>query len=155
MSDLLDRIVVPIASDEDGRATARALAGHEFGSVLAVHVVEKAGGAPDKASVEQRESTAEEAFDAFTDALGDGADVETRICYGTDVADTIFAAADDYSATAVVITPRGGSRWVRLLTGDVALSLVTETDRPVVVLPDVERSESADGDPDDGGSASE
>jgi nucleotide-binding universal stress UspA family protein len=62
------------------------------------------------------------------------------------VADAIFAAADDYGATAIVITPRGGSRWVQLLTGDVALSLVTETDRPVVVLPDVgDGDETADG----------
>jgi len=38
--------------------------------------------------------------------------------------------------TSIVVTPRGGSRFVRLLTGDVALELVTESDRPVVVLPD-------------------
>jgi len=149
MSDLLDRVVLPVANDDDARATARALDGHEVGSALAVNVVEKAGGAPDKASVEQREEVAEEAFAVLEAALGDGIDLETRVLYGTDVADAIFDAADGYDASAIVITPRGGSRWVRLLTGDVALSLVTETDRPVIVLPDVERADgeasSADG----------
>lgn len=148
MSDLFDRVVLPVASDDDAEATARALDGHEFGSILAVHVVEKAGGAPDKASVEQREEAAEEAFAVLESHLGDDVDLETEIRYDTDVADAIFAAADDYDATAIVITPRGGSRWIQLLTGDVALSLVTETDRPVVVLPDVTRTdggESTDG----------
>jgi|GEM_PF-143068 len=150
MSDLLDRIVLPIASDDDAAATARALDGYEFGTALAVHVVEKAGGAPDKASVEQREKAAEEAFSTLQRHLGDGIELDTEIRYGTDVADAVFEAAADADASAIVITPRGGSRWIQLLTGDVALSLVTETDRPVVVLPDEPRSDggepSGDGD---------
>ena len=141
MTDLLDRVVLPVASVEDAEATARAIGPHEMGSLVAVHVIEKAGGAPDKASVEQREEVAQEAFEAFSETLGGSRDVDTEIRYGTDVAEAIFAAADDYDATAIVITPRGGSRWVQLLTGDVALDLVTQTDRPVVVLPDVEPSD--------------
>jgi nucleotide-binding universal stress UspA family protein len=136
MTELLERIVLPIAGVEDARATARALDGHEFGTALAVHVVEKAGGAPDKAGVEQREEAAEEAFTTLKAHLGGDHDIETEVRYSTDVADAVFEAAADYDATAIVITPRGGSRWIQLLTGDVALSLVTETDRPVVVLPD-------------------
>jgi len=145
MSDLLDRVVIPLASEDDARATARALNGHEFGAVLAVHVIEKAGGAPDKAGVEQREQVAEAAFEAFEASLDDSVDLETRLRYGTDVADAIFEAAEDYSATAIVVTPRGGSRWIQLLTGDVALSLVTETDRPVIVFPDVDHHDGDDG----------
>ncbi|WP_135363682.1 universal stress protein [Halosimplex halophilum] len=144
MSALLDRVVLPVANEDDAAATARALDGHEFGSILAVHVVEKAGGAPDKAGVEQREEAAEEAFAVLEAYFGDDADVETEIRYDTDVADAVFAAADDYGASSIVITPRGGSRWIQLLTGDVALSLVTETDRPVVVLPDIERADGGE-----------
>jgi nucleotide-binding universal stress UspA family protein len=138
MTNLFERVVVPVASPEDARATGRALGPHlgPDDGVVAVHVIEKAGGAPDKASVEQREEYATEVFDALRDALA-GQTVETKLQYGTDVTDAIFEAAGECDASAIVVTPRGGSRWLRLLTGDVALELVTETDRPVVVLPDV------------------
>ncbi|WP_340101117.1 universal stress protein [Salinibaculum salinum] len=144
MTDLFDRVVLPVASPEDARATSRAARDYLTGSVVAVHVVEKAGGAPDKAGVEQREEYAEEIFDALEESLGEDRDVDTEIRYGTDVAETIFDAANDHNASAIVITPRGGSRWVRLLTGDVALDIVTQTDRPVVVLPDVSDEDVTD-----------
>ncbi|WP_324756651.1 universal stress protein [Haloarcula sp. GH36] len=135
MADLLDRVVLPVASEEDAEGSARALAGQEYGEVVVVNVIEKAGGAPDKAGVEQRELAAEEMFAAAGEVLGD---IETEIYYGTDVVETIFEAATDHDATAVVVTPRGGNRIVQLITGDVALRLITENDRPVVVLPDAD-----------------
>jgi nucleotide-binding universal stress UspA family protein len=135
MTDLFDRVLLPMADPADARATCDALAPHEVGHVVAVYVVEKAGGAMDKASVEQREGYADEIFAVVEERLADSVSLETRVAYGTDVTATIFDVADDVDATAVVIRPREGSRWIRLLTGDVALSLVTETDRPVVVLP--------------------
>ena len=140
MADLLERVVVPVANEEDAVATAHAIeaSGQDVGAITLVHVVEKAGGAIDKAGVEQRELEAEEAFDAFEAAIG--RDVDTDITYGEEVDDDIFAVADEIDATSIVITPRGGSRWIRLLTGDVALSLVTESDRPVVVRPDGEEA---------------
>lgn len=143
MTDLFDRVVLPVASPEDARATCRAVRPYLSGEAVAVHVIEKAGGAPDKASVEQREEYAAEVFDAVRECLADTR-VETDVRYGTDVAETIFEAASDHDASAIVITPRGGSRWIRLLTGDVALDIVTQSDRPVVVLPDVEEA-SGDG----------
>ena len=143
---LLGTVVVPVASVEDAEATFDAALDRiaaSDGRVVAVHVVEKGGGVPDKASVEQREGVAEEIFDAVERACEDaGVAVETRLAYDTDVAEAIFDVAEDVDATAIAFTPRGGSRWVRLLTGDVTLSLVTETDRPVVVLPD---RDGADG----------
>jgi nucleotide-binding universal stress UspA family protein len=143
MTDVFERVLLPVAEAEDAAETTTAVEPYLDGEIIAVNVVEKAGGAPDKASVEQRELEAEKAFDALRDVLGD---VETEIRYGTDVADTIFAAADDHDVTSIVITPRGGSRLVRLLTGDVALTLVTESDRPVVVLPDAESADGPAGD---------
>lgn len=139
---LLEHVLVPVASERDARTTAEALFPYlqeEDGRVTVVHVVEKAGGAPDKASVEQAEEEAKDAFEAFGDVLSSsGVPYETEIRYGTDVAETIIETAADVDASAIVFTPRGGSRWVRLLTGDVSLSLVSHSDRPVVVLPDVE-----------------
>jgi len=146
MTDLFDRVLLPIANDEDAAATVRAIETYltDDTEVVAINVVEKAGGAPDKASVEQRELEAEDAFAIVRDHLDN---VETEIYYGTEVADTIFRAAADHDVSSIVITPRGGNRFVRLLTGDVALHLVTESDRPVVVLPDPDD----DSEPPEGG----
>lgn len=94
--------------------------------------MEKTGGAPDQASVDQREMEAEEAFDAFRDRFPDA---ESEVRYGTDVVEQVFAAADERGATAVAFRPRPGSRLVRLVSGDYALTLVTENDLPVVSLP--------------------
>ncbi len=157
MSDLFVRVVLPVASVEDAAASVRALASQDPDHVVAVHVIEKAGGAPDKAGVEQREQEAEKIFGAVEGGLANhlpSADLETDLRYGTDVAETIVRAAADHGATAVVITPRGGSRWVQLLTGDVALDIVTRTDRPVVVLPDVRPKETG-GDGESGSSTEE
>ena len=148
---LLEHVLVPVASEQDARTTAEAVVPYlqqDGGRVTVVHVVEKAGGAPDKASVEQREAVAEDAFEAFGEGLSSsGVPYETEVRYGTDVAETIIETAADVDASAIVFTPRGGSRWVRLLTGDVSLSLVSESDRPVVVLPDVaDETETANPD---------
>jgi nucleotide-binding universal stress UspA family protein len=133
VSNLLDTVLLPVASEADARSSARALAGQEYGTVTVIHVIEKADGAPDKAGVEQREAVAEEMFEAARAELGD---IETDVVYGTDVAEAIFDAAAERGASAIVVTPRGGNRFVRLITGDVALRLVTETEHPVIVLPD-------------------
>lgn len=149
MSGLFERVVLPVASVEDAAASIRALADHDPAHVVAVHVIEKAGGAPDKAGVEQREQEAEKIFSAVERGFESHlpvAGLETDLRFGTDVAETIFKTAADHGATAIVITPRGGSRWVRLLTGDVALDIVTRTDRPVVVLPDIADDQGNEGD---------
>ncbi|RXK51783.1 universal stress protein [Halorientalis pallida] len=144
MADLFERVLLPVASPDDATGSARALRPRVGDSVVAVHVVEKAGGAVDKASVEQREEEAGHIFEAIHAELDDGTTVETEIAYGTDVAETVFDVADEIEATSIVFTPRGGSRWIQLLTGDVALDLITGTDRPVVVLPDHQEEGTAD-----------
>ena len=137
---LLSRPLVPVASEDDAVETCRTafprIAAAD-GRAVVVHVIEKAGGAPDKASVEQREEAAEAAFSAVRDCAAEaGIDVETEIRYGTDVVDAILDAAADLDASAVVFHPRGGSWLLDLLTGDVRDKLIAESDRPVVVLPD-------------------
>lgn len=140
MSESLTRhLVVPIASEDDARATAAALENYEFDDVTAVHVVETAEGAPNKLSVEQAESDAADAFDAFAETFP-AADEE--LVYDDDVVAGVLEAADDADASAVAFHPRGGSRVVQFLSGDTALTLVTEADLPVISLPDVE---GADG----------
>jgi nucleotide-binding universal stress UspA family protein len=131
---LLDRPLVPIANADDARTTARALSPYlGDGRPHVLYVVEKAGGAPDKAGVEQREEEAGKAFDAFADELG--REVETEVRYATEVPEAVFEAARETEATSVAFVPRAGGRIVRALSGDIALTLVTENDIPVVSLP--------------------
>jgi nucleotide-binding universal stress UspA family protein len=139
------RVAVPVANPDDAEATASTLAPYveaTDSTVVAVHVIEKAGGALDKASVEQREQAAQEIFAAISDGLSEtGIVLETKIRYGTDVAATVIDAAHEFDASAIVFTPRGGSRWRKLLTGAVTHNLVTNTDVPILVLNDREGSE--------------
>jgi len=50
-------------------------------------------------------------------------------------------AAYDRCASATLCTPRGGSRWRKLLTSDMTHSLVRSSDIPILVLPDREETE--------------
>jgi len=134
---LFERALVPIASGDDARATCRAIEPHlpDDCELVAVHVVEKAGGAPDKASIEQREEVAEKIF-AVVEEFFPTRDVATEILYGTDVAESILDHAAAIDASVVAFTPREAGFLTRLLTGDTASSIVSDTDRPVLVLPD-------------------
>lgn len=136
---LLANPIVPVASESDARATMAALLPRlsaNGGRLVAVHVIEKAGGAPDKASVEQLEERATEIFDVVESLAADaGVTVETELRFDTDIVDGVFEAAADHDASAVVFRPREGSRWLDILTGDLSRDLVKRADRPVVALP--------------------
>ena len=134
-------VIVPAADPDDGERTTRALLPHlaPTSSVIVVNVIEKAGGAPDKASMEQREEYAEEIFDRSRRVLeSTNATVGTDILYGTDIVERIFTEAQDREADAVVFTAREGNRLAELLTGDVARRMVKEASVPVVALPQTE-----------------
>lgn len=139
MTTLLDRPLVPVANPDDAEVTYEQLRPYLLDAEvtpLVVHVIEKGGGVPDKAGLEQREMYAEETLDRFRDhAKIDRIDVETKILYGTDIATAIYDAAEEADASAVVFTSRGGNRWLELLSGNIRSRLVTENDRPVIVLP--------------------
>lgn len=133
-----ETVLVPLASEDDARETCRALVEHLDGEsrLVLVYVSEKGGGAVDKTSPEQDQSHAESLFTIARAILEtEGLTVDTRICYGTDVADTIHQTAVDEDADLVVFSPREASRLARFLSGDVALDLITDPDVPVLVLP--------------------
>jgi nucleotide-binding universal stress UspA family protein len=137
---LFQKILVPVATESDAEATCQALLPYldrDTSEAKVVHIIKKAGGAPDKASPEQLQEEAEKMFDRAIEqfANADFLNYETEVRYGTDVADAIVEAGREYGASAIVFTPRGGRRWTRLLTGDVAHSLLTTADRPVITLP--------------------
>lgn len=138
MSDLLSRPLVPVANEDDAVTTYENLRPYLDPGVVPrfVTVIEKAGGGIDKASVEQREEVAREAFDAVRSlASDDGVGIDTEIVYATDVAEGIFQTADEHDASAIAFCSRGGGRLIELLSGRVRSALVEDSELPVVVLP--------------------
>lgn len=134
---LLQRVVVPVATEDDAAETCAALSPYldEIEQVVAVHVIEKAGGGIDKAPLAKRQEDAEVILDVVEDALGDDVPVERETAYGTDVVETLLAEANGHDATAIAFVARDGSRLVQLLSGDRSIRLVTEATLPVVALP--------------------
>jgi nucleotide-binding universal stress UspA family protein len=130
---LTAHLVVPVANEEDSRATARCLREFDPGEVTVVHVVEKAGRAPDKLSPEQAAGLAEELFTVFREIIPD---VETELVYDEDVVEGITDLAVTVNASAIAFRPRGANRLIRLLAGDKARRLVRKTDLPVIALTD-------------------
>ncbi len=138
-TDLFETVLVPVADPEDADETARAIEPYlaPGSEVVVAHVVPKGEGVPDKASVEQREAFAEEAYRAFIDEFPDaGPSVTPLTLYGRDVAETIVEGALEADAAAIAYTPREMSRWMELLTGSVSKGLTENGELPVVVLPD-------------------
>jgi len=132
----LERIVVPVADDGDAVATAAALSPYleDVRRVTVVHVIEKGGGAADKAPMEKRQRDARRFLSALETRIEDEVAVETRIEFGTDVADTIVETAIETNSETIVYRPRGGNRLTRFLSGDTGLRLLTEADLPVVSI---------------------
>jgi nucleotide-binding universal stress UspA family protein len=79
----------------------------------------------------------EQFFSIVTDGFADtSVSLSTRHLYGTDIVASIIDAVHESNASAIVFTSRGGSRWRKLLTGDVSHKLVENSDIPTLVLPD-------------------
>ena len=130
--ELLGHVLVPVAHEDDALATALALEPYGPDHVTAIHVVEKADGAPDKTPVEQSKELAAESYAAVRTVFPDADD---HTAYGRDVVGTIFDAADAVDATAIAYRPRDGNRFLRFLSGDLTVKLVTNATLPVIALP--------------------
>ena len=130
-------LLIPIATEEDARATCAALEPYldDIERVTAIHVIEKAGGAPDKAPLEKRREDASEILAVVDSLLSASVAVDTRTVFATDIVSALFAEADDVSADAVAFQARGGSRIMQLLSGDITSNLVTDPTIPVISLP--------------------
>ncbi|MFC6732399.1 universal stress protein [Haladaptatus sp. DYSN1] len=130
---LTKHLVVPVANEEDARQTARILDTYEYGQITVIHVVEKGEGVPDKLPLEQAEQRASETFGAFRGFIPE---IDTKTAYSRNVVAAILEVAADVDASAIAFHPRGGNRLVQFLSGDTALKLITDADRPVIAFPE-------------------
>ncbi|SIR68169.1 Universal stress protein family protein [Haladaptatus litoreus] len=135
---LMKHLVVPVVDEEDARETARILDNCEYGRVTVVHVIEKGEGVPDKIPLEQAEQRASEAFGAFRGFIPE---IDTETVYRRNVVAAILDVAADVDASAIAFRPRRGNRLVQFLSGDTALKLATDADRPVIALPEETENE--------------
>lgn len=132
MTQITDHIVIPVSTPDDARNTARQVQKYDFDTITVVHVIEQVKNAPDPISPELGEKRAAKAFGAFKEVIPT---VGTKQIFRADVVEGVLDFAKAEQASTIVFCPRGGSRVVQFLSGDVALRLVTEADRPVIALP--------------------
>ncbi|WP_410766822.1 universal stress protein [Haloferax sp. DFSO60] len=141
---LFERPLLPLANEADATATCRAAFPRivaQEGQATVVHVIEKAGGAPDKAGVEQREELANDVFDIVGRIADEfDLDVDTELRFATDVSEAIMGVADEIDATAIVFSPREGRGWWDLFSGETRKHLVRNDEWPVVILPGADAS---------------
>lgn len=140
---LLGRVIVPVASEMDAERTCNAVLPHLHqtkGEVHVVHVIEHTEGYLDTASVEQLEEEAERIFAAARETFQAAgfSSFETHLTYGADVVEAVYDMCEELDVDAVVFVTRRTSRWKRMLSGDVALKLITENPYPAIVLPEVD-----------------
>lgn len=133
--DLVDHVMIPVATEDDAAKTAMALEPYAPNHVTALHVVEKGEGTPDKTPVEQSRKVAEACYTAVQRVFPDA---DEHTAYSRHVVAAIFDAAVDVDASAIAYRSRGGNRIMQLLSGDISLKLVTQADRPVIALPRTE-----------------
>ena len=134
-----ERLLLPVANETNAEDTCTAVRPYVdpcHSEIVAVHVVEQTTGFPDKlppaVARERAEATCRIVRDNFADA---DCRVATEVRYGPNVAEEIIDTARAIDAKAIGFTPRQGSRWLSMLTGDVGYRLVTSSHRPVVVFP--------------------
>lgn len=130
--ELLDHVIVPVATGDDALKTARLLEPYEPDRVTALHVVEKRKGVPDKTPVEHSEELADESYAAFRSVFPDA---NEHTAYDEDIVAAIFEAAEEIDASAIAYRSRGGNRLLQFLSGDHSVRLVTQAERPVIALP--------------------
>lgn len=129
-------VLLPLADPEDARNTCHAALPYLEGKDCRVHVLHVVHGSEDPDNREPTDPHLNEVFDIATECFDDvGIPVSTTVRYGRNVGRTILDAATEYSADAIILTPRERSLWRRLLSQNVLGTLATNVDQPLIVIP--------------------
>ena len=129
---ILDHVLVPVSGVGDARGTAAALEPFDPVNVTILYVVERADGFIDPVSTAYLEEEGKEALQEFKAVFPDA---NEHITSSAALVETIYDVAEEVDASAIAYRSRGGSRFVRLLSGDHALKLVDDPPIPVISLP--------------------
>lgn len=129
-------VLLPLADREDARNTCHAALPYLEGKDCRVHVIHVVQGEKRDADPEPIDEHVHEVFDIATECFdGVGIPVSTDVRYGKNVGRTILDAADEYSADAIVLTPRERAIWRRVLSQNVLATLATNVDQPLIIIP--------------------
>jgi nucleotide-binding universal stress UspA family protein len=133
--DLLARVLVPLANEEDTEATCEAVEPYldGIGEIVLVHVVEQTPGYMDHASPEILEEDAQAFLDLARQRLGSTFD-RAEVRFGPDVAEEIAEAAAEAEVTAIAFTPREKGLLSRFVDGDKEGDLIRASPVPVIAF---------------------
>ena len=132
---LLEHVLVPVAGVADARTTAAALAQFDTQDVTILYVVERSEGYIDPVSTKYLEEDGKAALQSFKEVFPDA---NEHLTSSDNLIEEIYDVADEVGATAIAYRSRGGSRFVRLLSGDHSLKLIDNPPIPVISLPDAD-----------------
>lgn len=138
-TDLMRRVLVPVASLEDTEATCQAILPHlseDTETVVLLHVINQTEGYIDPASPKHLEEEAEKMFRVAQDSVGPDLPLQTSLRFGTNVVDEIKESAAEHDATAIAFRPRPGGVLTKLVPEDTQARLITEAPCPVIAFPD-------------------
>lgn len=133
-----ERLLLPIANETDAEAACTAIRPYvdpHDTQLVVVHFIEETLENSDEVSLEARQNQANAIFEFVRNAFADTVHpVHTKLRYGTDTLDEIFASADKFDVTAIGVTHGQGTHWGRLLTGDQGSKLLMQSNCPVIVF---------------------
>lgn len=134
----VDRVLLPVANEDDAKRTCTAVRPHlnENAEIVALYVVERRDGGPAAASLEQLEEHGRNTLAIVEEAFVESpVSVEMKLREGVDLIATIFAAAKESDVDCIAFVPRPKGRLIALLSGDPGWKLINQTQHPILVLP--------------------
>ena len=136
---LFERLLLPVADEEDAQATVDAVKPYveaAASDVIVLHITETSDD-----SGREDQKCADAVYAPFIDTLdSESVTVETIHRDASDPFAEIAAVADEIEATLIGVLPRPRTIFLRMLSREQTTTLISSTDVPVVVFPDHDQS---------------